>query len=103
MIYLFFPAVTVMAPEWISSCRRLRGRWFGHGRLRNYLLLRPHDILKVESLDDSSDAHGHLSLVLFLPRPQNRARKCLHNLRTFKPRRVNITSSPWTLDTICVA
>jgi len=31
-------------------------------------------------------------VVLFLPRPQNRARKCLHNLRTFKPRRVNILS-----------
>jgi hypothetical protein len=44
-----------------------------------------------------------LDIVLFLPRPQNRARKCLHNLRTFKLRRVNITLSPWTLDAICVA
>jgi hypothetical protein len=44
-----------------------------------------------------------LCVVLFLPRPQNRAKKCLHNLRTFKLRRVNITSSPWTLDAICVA
>ena len=35
------------------------------------------------------------ALVLCLPRPQNRARKCLCNLRTFKPRRVNISSSPF--------
>ena len=30
-------------------------------------------------------------LVLFLPRPQNRARKPLCNLRTLKPRRVDFT------------
>ena len=30
-----------------------------------------------------------MTLVLFLPRPQNRARKSLCNLRTLKPRHVD--------------
>ena len=42
------------------------------------------------------------TLVLFLPRPQNRAGKCLCNLRTLKPRRVNIPSSFLTLDAFIV-
>ena len=38
-----------------------------------------------------ADPMGNISLVLFLPRAQNRARKSLCNLRTLKPRRVDFT------------
>ena len=40
-----------------------------------------------------------VTIVLFLLRPQNRARKCLCNLRTLKTRRVNI---PLSLDAFIV-
>ena len=44
---------------------------------------------------------GSRKVVLFLPCPQNHLRKCLCNLRTLKPRRVNIPSSVLALRRVC--
>ena len=47
-------------------------------------------------MDERSVTKGD-GLVLFLPRPTNRARKCLCNLRTLKSRRVDFTRQQQTL------
>jgi hypothetical protein len=66
-------AQEVVGPGW--PCR---GRLGGHYKF-------------VEAQEASEPVSLGRTLVLFLPRPQNRARKSLCNLRTLKPRRVNFT------------
>jgi len=58
-----------------------------HNRMSSLFKYTPHFLDRISTL------------VLFLPRPQNCARKSLCNLRTLKSCCVNIPSSLWTLDT----
>ena len=51
--------------------------------------MNPQECQKLSNLRENS--YVVLLIVLFLPRPQNRARKSLCNLRTLKPRRVDFT------------
>ena len=47
--------------------------------------------MREDSEKKTYEPYTSRELVLFLPRPQNRARKSLCNLRTLKPRRVDFT------------